>query len=93
MDDLAHFPFVVARVDCTRCTRTGAYRLARLPEKYGPNAALDNVLAKLSADCVFRTAKHPYPQGCMARFRDLVPPERPPDLPKRKLRVISGGKP
>jgi hypothetical protein len=34
-DVRAFFPFVLVRLACGRCTRTGAYRLARLAVKYG----------------------------------------------------------
>jgi hypothetical protein len=38
MDDrdcLAFYPFVVVRIACRVCSRTGSYRLARLAAKFG----------------------------------------------------------
>lgn len=92
MGALVYFPFVVVRIDCTRCTRSGSYRLARLAQKYGAETGLEEVLSRLTADCVFRKAKHPYRQGCGARFADLGGAPRPPDMPLSPLRVIAGGK-
>ena len=43
MDDrdcLALYPFVVVRIACRICSRSGAYRLARLAAKYGPEISL-----------------------------------------------------
>jgi hypothetical protein len=34
---LAYYPYVVVRIGCDRCTRKGAYRLARLAAKFGPD--------------------------------------------------------
>jgi hypothetical protein len=67
-----------------------APRLARLAVKYGAEILLDDLLARLSADCPWRDD----PRGrCGARFTD-VPPGRPPDLPPAlmRLRVVRGGK-
>ena len=38
---LAYYPYVVVRVGCDRCDRKGAFRLARLAAKFGPNISLD----------------------------------------------------
>jgi hypothetical protein len=61
----------VVRITCRYCPRAGRYRLARLIERFGPAAALPEVLAALSAD---------YPRRqdwringpCGAGFPDLV---------------------
>ena len=39
-DRLALYPFVVVRIGCRQCSRKGAYRLARLAAKYGPEITL-----------------------------------------------------
>ena len=85
---LVDFPFVLVRLRCDTCKRSGAYRLARLAAKFGSEVSLDDLLIRLSADCPWRDE----PRGsCGARFSDL-PPRRPPDLPERRMRVIRGGK-
>ena len=91
-DVLAFYPFVVVRIACSRCTRSGAYRLARLAAKYGAEIALPDLMAKLAVDCPFRRARHPYRGGCQARFVDLEGPPIPPDMPPRPFRVIKGDK-
>jgi len=85
---LADFPFVLVRLRCDVCRRAGAYRLARLAAKFGSEILLDDLLARLSADCAWQEDGR---GGCGARFSDL-PPRRPPDLPARRMRVIRGGK-
>lgn len=89
---LSAYPFVIVRIACGACNRSGAYRLARLAAKYGPEISLDDLLARLTADCGFRESKHPVAGVCRARFVDLDPPTRPPDAPGRRLRVIVGGR-
>lgn len=92
-DVLVYFPYILVRIGCARCTRTGAFRLARLAEKFGANISLDNLIAKLTWDCAFRNARHPIMGHCEARYLDLGPPPRPPpDLPPKPLRVIPGGR-
>ena len=39
-DRLAFYPFVVVRIACRVCSRNGAYRLARLAAKFGPEIGL-----------------------------------------------------
>ena len=96
MDDrLAYFPYVLVRIRCVHCSRRGAYRLARLAAKYGPEITLDALLAKLTADCEYSSrAHHPFRRICEARFVDLDPPRRPPDLPAAivRPRIVAGGK-
>jgi hypothetical protein len=85
---LVDYPYVLVRLRCDVCHRAGAYRLARLAGKFGAEILLDDLLARLSADCPWREE----PRGtCGARFSDL-PPQRPPDLPVRKLRMLEGGR-
>lgn len=91
VDSLVKFPYVVVRISCEHCTRRGAYRLARLAAKYGAEVSLQELLVRLTADCEYQRARHPIQAGCKARFSDLEPPMRPPDMPGRVLRVVSGG--
>lgn len=95
-DRLAHYPFVVVRIACRQCPRHGAYRLARLAAKHGPEATLREVLDKFSYDCVWRDESRTKPKGarsCGVYLLDLEQP-KPPDLPLGvvKLRVIKGSK-
>jgi hypothetical protein len=43
-DRLAFYPFVVVRIACRGCSRNGAYRLARLAAKFGPEIGLRDLL-------------------------------------------------
>jgi hypothetical protein len=70
---LAYYPYVVVRLACDRCTRTGAFRLARLAAKFGPNISLDHLIAKLvAAECPYWKARHPYHGTCRARSSILM---------------------
>ena len=56
MDDrerLAFYPLVVVRIACRVCSRTGAYRLARLAAKFGPEIGLRDLLDRFSYDCLW----------------------------------------
>jgi hypothetical protein len=66
MDDrLAFFPYVLVRIRCAHCSRRGAYLLARLAAKYGPEITLDELLVRLTADCQYSSsAHHPYRRIC-----------------------------
>lgn len=95
---LATYPFVVVRLACHVCKRDGAYRLARLAEKFGANMSMEDLLERVAFDCPWRRhpgARHPgkYEAKCGAYFRDLDGPPRPPDLPPAMvaLRLVSGG--
>ena len=48
---LVDYPYVLVHLRCDACNRAGAYRLARLAVKYGAEVPLDDLLARLSADC------------------------------------------
>jgi hypothetical protein len=81
-DILAYYPYVVVRLVCDRCTRTGAFRLARLTAKFGPNISLDHLIAKLVAtECPYWKVRHPYHGTCRARLIDLYGFREVPDLP------------
>jgi hypothetical protein len=85
---LVDFPYVLLRLRCEVRKRAGAYRLARLAVKYGAEILLDDLIVRLSADCPWRDE----PRGsCGAQFSDL-PPRRPPDMPRPKMRIIAGGR-
>jgi hypothetical protein len=43
-DCLAFYPFVVVRLGCRVCSRTGSYRLGRLAAKHGPEISLRDLL-------------------------------------------------
>jgi len=80
------YPYVIVRVTCTKCTRRGNYRLARLAERFGAEASLVDVLRALSRDCAnhgFKREKGSYPQPCGAVLADLGTP-RPPDVPPER---------
>jgi hypothetical protein len=57
MDDrdcLAFYPFVVVRIACRVCARTGSYRLARLAAKFGPEISLRDLTDRFAYDCLWR---------------------------------------
>jgi hypothetical protein len=96
---LSSYPFVIVRIGCSLCGRNGAYRLARLAAKFGPEISMDDLLERLALDCPWRQEpgrRQPgkYDPKCGARFIDLDGPPKPPDLPPpmRRLKVIPGGK-
>ena len=87
-DILACYPYVVVRIGCDRCTRKGAFRLARLAAKYGPDIHLDQLVAKLvAADCPFWRTRHPMHGKCHARLIDLDAFREVPDLPPAVLKL------
>jgi hypothetical protein len=87
---LLTYPYVIVRIGCGACSRSGRYRLARLAEKYGADIELDALLGYLAGDCKHWGHAHPYRFRCQARFCDLEPPRRPPDVPNRQLRLVKG---
>jgi hypothetical protein len=89
-ETLASFPYVVVRVRCAACGRQGSYRLARLAAKYGADIAMPDLLAQLAGDCKYWDQRKPGALHCQARFADLDPPRRPPDLPAARLRLVKG---
>ena len=94
-DRLLGYPYVVVRVGCTKCGRSGSYQLARLAERYGANIRLTELLNMLSADCKLRGGSKGFVGShltCGAIFPDLGkggPPDTPPAAP---LRVVGGRK-
>ena len=93
---LSSYPWVVVRLGCRVCKRSGSYRLARLAESYGAETSLDSVLLSLTIDCPFRAGGHAKRQKmeatCEARFVDIGPAQPPPDLPPglAALRIVAG---
>ncbi len=67
-DRLADFPLSVVRIECERCGRAGSYRLDGLVGRFGPDAALPDVLLAL-ATCERR---RDFSRPCGARFADLA---------------------
>jgi hypothetical protein len=93
-DRLAFYPFVVVRIACCVCSRTGSYRLARLAAKFGPEITLRDLTDRFSYDCLWRTearSKAGKP-ACGVYLPDLANP-RPPDLPAGllTLRLVKSG--
>jgi hypothetical protein len=88
MDDrdcLAYYPFVVVRIACRVCSRTGSYRLARLAEKFGPEISLRDLTDRWRAEAQSKRGT----SSCGVYLPDLEQP-RPPDDPPGlvKLRLI-----
>lgn len=85
---LSAFPYVLLRLGCDRCERRGQYRLARLAANYGADATVAVVIEQL----MVRGCRHG--SDCQARCLDLVPPNKPPDMPKdlRAFSLVKGGK-
>ena len=92
-DRLALYPFVVVRIGCRQCSRKGAYRLARLAAKFGPEITLRDLTNRFSYDCMWRAEARSkkgkstcgvIPAGPDGRHK------RPPDLPSGmvKLRLV-----
>ncbi len=48
---LQDVPREILDVRCSRCDRTGRYRISTLAERFGDNACLPDVEAALDADC------------------------------------------
>jgi hypothetical protein len=90
-DRLAFYPFVVVRIACRVCSRSGSYRLARLSAKFGPEIALGDLTDRFSYDCLWRAGARSKAgkSACEVYLPDLANP-RPPDLPPGllKLRLI-----
>ena len=83
---LSDYPFVIVRVGSQFCPRQGAYCLARLAAKYGPEIDLWALLDVLASDCCLHRSpgeRGPgkYDAKCGA-YTDLGRPV-PPDLGRR----------
>jgi hypothetical protein len=88
-DTLLTYPYVVFRLGCRYCQRSGMYRLVRLAAKCGCEAKTEEVMQKLAADCPHWKRNSRWPEGCGVYLPDLEPPRPPPDDPRTKgLRVV-----
>ena len=90
---LSDYPYVTVRIACSRCSRQGRYKLARLADKYGSEMTMPHLLELLSGDCAKREGRVNIYDRCGAFFPDLSGP-RPPDAPPKggsKFRVLTGG--
>ena len=87
-DRLAFYPFVVVRIACRVCTRSGSYRLARLAAKHGPEITLRELTDRFLYDCLWRAEARSKKgkSACGVYLLDLED-KRPPDLPPGLLRL------
>ena len=92
-DSLALYPFVVVRIACRQCSRKGAYRLARLAAKFGPEITLRDLTNRFSYDCMWRAeARSKKGKSACGVYLPDLEHKRPPDLPPGmvKLRLVKG---
>lgn len=96
---LSGFPYVTVRLTCSLCPRRGRYRLARLAQRFGAEAEMQDVVRELSADCPWQRAKwdkrppRKYTARCMAQLEDCtLPPDEPTELRRERLVALDGGK-
>ena len=89
---LSEYPYVVVRIGCSKCSRKGAYKLARLADRYGAEAEIQAVLSQLAGDCAQRDVRLCVHDFCGAFFPDLSgggSPDMPRAAPtKPKLRAV-----
>ena len=85
---LLGYPYVVVRIRCDLCNRSGGYRLARLADKFGADFPLEELLRRLAhptcghrPDNQRKGKRWAIEGGCKAFFPDLERPQPPPDLP------------
>src|SRR5258706_12764857 len=86
---LVDFPFVLVRLRCDVCKRSGAYRLARLSAKFGSGIFLEDLLARLSSNRALRDDTRGSGWGARVFAMPMV---RPTGKPSRRMRAIKGGK-
>ena len=92
-DRLALYPFVVVRIACCVCSRSGSYRLARLAAKFGPEITLRDLTNRFSYDCLWRAeARSKKGKSACGVYLPDLEHKRPPDLPPGmvKLRLVKG---
>lgn len=97
---LSQYPYVRVRIRCRHCPRRrGDYALARLAERFGAEAAVEDVLYALTRRCRWqvppRTKRRKYVPYCRAYFPDLdggpdpdLPPEDEPPPAAPALRLV-----
>ena len=88
---LVDFPFVLGGFRCDLCKRSGRPRLARLADKYGCMTTFDDLVERITRDCPWRREGAADLKECGIYLPDH-PPKSPPDLPRRPLRLVAGGK-
>jgi hypothetical protein len=87
-DCLAFYPFVVVRIACRVCARSGSYRLARLAAKCGPEITLRELTDRFSYDCLWRAeARSTKGKSACGVYLPDLEHKRPPDLPPGLLRL------
>jgi hypothetical protein len=82
---LVDYPYVLVRMRCDLCKRSGQSKLARLAAKYGCEMELDTLLERISRDCPWRNDGAFDRSGCRIFLPDLpprVPPDHPPGMVK-----------
>lgn len=91
---LRGYPYVVVRIRCDECNRSGGFRLASLVEKLGADFPLDRLVQRLAHPTCGRLPENRRGKGryldvqpCAARLFDLDPPQRTPDLPSTVMPV------
>ena len=92
-DRLAFYPFVVVRIACRVCSRSGSYRLARLAAKYGPEITLRDLTERFFYDCLWRAeARSKKGKSACGGYLPDLEHKRPPDLPPAmvKLWLVKG---
>jgi hypothetical protein len=92
-DRLALYPFLVVRIACRVCSRSGSYRLARLASKYGAEISLRDLTERFSYDCLWRAeARSKKGKSACGVYLPELEHKRPPDLPPGmvKLRLVKG---
>ena len=88
-DRLAFYPFVVVRIGCRRCSRKGAYRLARLAAKFGPEITLRDLTERFSYDRLWRAeARSKKGKSACGVYLPDLEHKRPPDLPPEFRREV-----
>jgi hypothetical protein len=74
-DRLSLYGFVVVPIACRVCSRRGAYRLARLAAKFGPEMSMRDVLERFTYDCLWRAearSKRGQPQAGLAKLSAAI---------------------
>jgi hypothetical protein len=78
---------------CRVCPRHGAYRLARLAAKFGPEIALRDLTDRFSYDCLWKAeARIKGRQSSCGVYLPDLEQRRPPDLPPglAPIRLVKG---
>jgi hypothetical protein len=87
------YPFVVVRIACRVCARSGSFRLARLAAKHGPEITLCDLTERFSFDCLWRAeARSKKGKSACGVYLPDLEHKRLPDLPPGmvKLRLVKG---